>query len=89
VADLARVAGVSRPALQVQLVRGRAAETVVISAARAMHIDPVSALSHFDPYSGLDDRMASPSLAEVLSQTTFIGVAVQVTARFASSVTTT
>lgn len=58
------------------------AEQTVVFAARAVRVNPVVALSVFEAYIGLADRMTQPTLVETLSQTTYIDTAIEVTERF-------
>ncbi|ALD14372.1 hypothetical protein GW571_15215 (plasmid) [Clavibacter capsici] len=67
---LAQVIGIGRMTLQRQLVSGRVREETVIAAARAGGMSPVTALSAFEEYEGLERGMKPPSPAEVLSQVT-------------------
>jgi len=83
VATLARTLDVSRATLQAQFVRGRVAEQTVVTAARAAGTGPVAALSAFSDFAGLADRVTPPTVAELLSQTTYIDVSMEVVARIA------
>lgn len=67
-AAMARTIGISRTTLQTQLIRGRVHETVLIAAARALHMDPVAALAEFSDYDDLHRGMRPPLPVEVLSQ---------------------
>lgn len=79
--ELARALGVGRPTLQTQLLRGRVTENTVVAAARAASVSPVAALSYFDQYAELLAGMTTPTREEVLSQTTYIDVSIEVTDR--------
>lgn len=78
---LARVIGVSRTTLQAQLLRGRVRENVVVSAARAVGMEPVVALSSFDEYAELHGSMRPPLPIEVLSQVTLTDASIELIRR--------
>ncbi|WP_332760800.1 hypothetical protein [Pseudarthrobacter sp.] len=65
--DICRVSGIKRTTLAQQLVRGKVAETTVVSISRAYNVNPVSALAAFDAYSQLTDTHP-PSRSELVSQ---------------------
>ncbi|ALV40797.1 hypothetical protein AU252_06140 [Pseudarthrobacter sulfonivorans] len=65
--DICRVSGIKRTTLAQQLVRGKVAETTVVSISRAYNVNPVSALAAFDAYSQLTDTRP-PSRSELVSQ---------------------
>ncbi|BAS07480.1 hypothetical protein AHiyo4_09020 [Arthrobacter sp. Hiyo4] len=65
--DICRVSGIKRTTLAQQLVRGKVAETTVVSISRAYSVNPVSALASFDAYSQLADTRP-PSMSELVSQ---------------------
>jgi hypothetical protein len=67
-ADICRVSGVKRTTLAQQLVRGKVAETTVVSISRAYNINPVAALATFDTYSDLAGSSLPPSDEELVSQ---------------------
>ncbi|RAM38492.1 hypothetical protein [Arthrobacter globiformis] len=67
-ADICRVSGVKRTTLAQQLVRGKVAETTVVSISRAYNINPVAALATFDTYSDLASSSLPPSDKELVSQ---------------------
>ena len=67
-ADICRVSGVKRTTLAQQLVRGKVAETTVVSVSRAYNINPVAALATFDTYSDLASSPLPPSDKELVSQ---------------------
>jgi hypothetical protein len=67
-ADVCRVSGVKRTTLAQQLVRGKVAETTVVSISRAYNINPVAALATFDTYSDLAGSALPPSDKELVSQ---------------------
>ncbi|MDI3195319.1 hypothetical protein QK290_12860 [Pseudarthrobacter sp. AL07] len=65
--DICRVSGIKRTTLAQQLVRGKVAETTVVSISRAYNVNPVSALAAFDAYSQLTDTRP-PTRPELVSQ---------------------
>ncbi|WLQ04878.1 hypothetical protein [Arthrobacter oryzae] len=67
-ADICRISGVKRTTLAQQLVRGKVAESTVVSISRAFNINPVAALATFDNYSELAGSPALPTAAELVSQ---------------------
>ncbi|PNH82769.1 hypothetical protein [Arthrobacter sp. AFG20] len=67
-ADICRVSGVKRTTLAQQLVRGKVAETTVVSISRAYNLNPVAALATFDTYSDLASSSLPPSDKELVSQ---------------------
>jgi hypothetical protein len=67
-ADICRVSGVKRTTLAQQMVRGKVAETTVVSISRAFNINPVAALATFDTYSGLASSSLPPTEKELVSQ---------------------
>ena len=50
------------------MVRGKVAETTVVSISRAYNINPVAALASFDPYSDLASSSIPPTDKELVSQ---------------------
>lgn len=68
IADVCRISGVKRTTLAQQLVRGKVAESTVVSISRAFNVNPVTALASFDTYSELADSPLPPSPAELVSQ---------------------
>jgi hypothetical protein len=50
------------------MVRGKVAETTVVSISRAFNINPVAALATFDTYSGLASSSLPPTEKELVSQ---------------------
>lgn len=81
VLPLARAIGVNRTTIQAQLFSGRIRETVIVAAARAAGVEPVSALSSFDEYDELEHQMRPPLPVEVLSQVTLTDVTVALLGR--------
>lgn len=81
VAPLARAIGTGRPGLQAALFRGRVPETTVILAARAADLNPVDGLAHFEGFEDLPAGVTPPTVREILSQTTYLDVAVEVVER--------
>ncbi|MFE4541363.1 hypothetical protein [Arthrobacter sp. NPDC056727] len=67
-ADICRVSGVKRTTLAQQLVRGKVAETTVVSISRAYNVNPVAALATFEPYSDLAGSSTFPTDKELVSQ---------------------
>ena len=67
-ADICRVSGVKRTTLAQQMVRGKVAETTVVSISRAYNINPVAALATFDTYSDLAGSSLPPTDKELVSQ---------------------
>jgi hypothetical protein len=67
-ADICRISGVKRTTLAQQLVRGKVAESTVVSISRAFNINPVSALATFQTYSELTGSPLPPTAAELVSQ---------------------
>ncbi|QCO97112.1 hypothetical protein FCN77_04490 [Arthrobacter sp. 24S4-2] len=67
-ADICRISGVKRTTLAQQLVRGKVAETTVVSISRAFNINPVAALAAFETYSELAGSPLPPTAAELVSQ---------------------
>ncbi|HEY9357760.1 MAG TPA: hypothetical protein VIQ52_15785 [Arthrobacter sp.] len=66
-ADVCRVSGIKRTTLAQQLVRGKVAETTVVSISRAYGVNPVAALAGFEAYSGLGVPVP-PTRCELVSQ---------------------
>jgi len=67
-ADICRISGLKRTTLAQQLVRGKVAETSVVSISRALGINPAEALSSFDQYAELKQLRKPPTSAELVSQ---------------------
>jgi hypothetical protein len=65
--DVCRESGIKRTTLAQQLVRGKVAETTVVSISRAYNVSPVSALAAFDAYRQLADTRP-PTRSELVSQ---------------------
>jgi hypothetical protein len=59
---------VKRTTLAQQLVRGKVAETTVVSISRAFNINPVAALASFETYRDLAGGPLPPTAAELVSQ---------------------
>ncbi|MGM9472650.1 hypothetical protein ACS5PJ_11655 [Pseudarthrobacter sp. YS3] len=66
--DICRVSGIKRTTLAQQLVRGKVAETTVVSISRAYNINPLSALASFDTYTSLAEPAPQPTRSELISQ---------------------
>ncbi|WP_457965789.1 hypothetical protein M1E17_04715 [Arthrobacter sp. D1-29] len=67
-ADVCRISGIKRTTLAQQLVRGKVAETTVVSISRAFNINPVTALASFDVFRELADPQPPPTRSELVSQ---------------------
>jgi hypothetical protein len=67
-ADVCRISGIKRTTLAQQLVRGKVAETSVVSISRAFNINPVQALATFDAYRELAGPVHPPTRSELVSQ---------------------
>ena len=67
-ADICRISGVKRTTLAQQLVRGKVAETTVVSISRALGINPAEALATFDNYAEMKQLAQRPTAAELVSQ---------------------
>lgn len=67
-ADICRISGVKRTTLAQQLVRGKVAESTVVSISRAFNINPVAALASFETYSELAGNPLPPTAPELVSQ---------------------
>lgn len=71
VSALAGVLDVRRSTIQKQLIRGRVQESLVVSASRSAHLDPIEELSKFDPYGDLLEKTTAPTRSELLSQISY------------------
>jgi hypothetical protein len=67
-ADVCRLSGVKRTTLAQQMVRGKVAETTVVSISRAYNINPVAALAAFETYKDLASSAIPPTDKELVSQ---------------------
>ncbi|MCD4850430.1 hypothetical protein LN996_06370 [Arthrobacter sp. AK01] len=67
-ADVCRIAGIKRTTLAQQLVRGKVAESTLVSISRGFQLSPVEALSTFDLYSELRGAPVPPTGCELVSQ---------------------
>ncbi|NQD90555.1 hypothetical protein HP499_22480 [Paenarthrobacter sp. CM16] len=67
-ADVCRIAGIKRTTLAQQLVRGKVAESTLVSISRGFHVDPVQALATFDLYADLRGAPVAPTPCELVSQ---------------------
>jgi hypothetical protein len=67
-ADICRISGVKRTTLAQQLVRGKVAESTVVSISRAFSTNPVAALAFFDSYADLRKKQIPPRPEELVSQ---------------------
>jgi hypothetical protein len=80
-ADICRISGVKRTTLAQQLVRGKVAESTVVSISRAFNINPVAALASFETYSELAGSPLPPTAAELVSQIATVDLLSAVIAR--------
>jgi hypothetical protein len=67
-ADICRVSGIKRTTLAQQLVRGKVAETTLVSISRALDRSPLEDLSAFENYAELAGNPRPPTPAELVSQ---------------------
>jgi hypothetical protein len=67
-ADLCRISGIKRTTLAQQLVRGKVAETTLVSISRALHLSPLEALASFDHFAELATVPQPPTPVELVSQ---------------------
>ena len=67
-ADICRISGIKRTTLAQQLVRGKVAETTLVSISRALRLSPLAALASFDNYAELAGTPQPPTPAELVSQ---------------------
>ena len=67
-ADICRISGIKRTTLAQQLVRGKVAETTLVSISRALRISPLAALGSFANYAELAGEPLPPTAAELVSQ---------------------
>ena len=67
-ADICRISGIKRTTLAQQLVRGKVAESTLVSISRALNRSPLADLATFDSYAELAGRPQPPTPAELVSQ---------------------
>ncbi|MET4094956.1 hypothetical protein [Arthrobacter sp. UYCu712] len=67
-ADICRISGIKRTTLAQQLVRGKVAETTLVSISRALRLSPLASLASFDNYAELAGTPQPPTPAELVSQ---------------------
>lgn len=67
-ADICRISGIKRTTLAQQLVRGKVAETTLVSISRALRLSPLAALGSFENYVELAGEPRPPMPAELVSQ---------------------
>jgi hypothetical protein len=67
-ADICRISGIKRTTLAQQLVRGKVAETTLVSISRALRLSPLAALGSFANYAELAGEAQPPNAAELVSQ---------------------
>lgn len=84
-ADICRISGIKRTTLAQQLVRGKVAETTVVSISRALNRSPLEDLASFDNYADLARRPRPPTPAELVSQTATMDLLRAVIARSGSA----
>jgi hypothetical protein len=66
--DICRVSGIKRTTLAQQLVRGKVAESTVVSISRAYNVNPLAALAAFEAYTSLAELAPQPTRSELVSQ---------------------
>ncbi|MEC5192057.1 MULTISPECIES: hypothetical protein [unclassified Arthrobacter] len=67
-ADICRISGIKRTTLAQQLVRGKVAESTLVSISRALHRSPLADLGSFESYAELAGQPRPPTAAELVSQ---------------------
>jgi len=67
-ADLCRISGIKRTTFAQQLVRGKVAETTLVSISRALDLSPLAELASFEHYAELAAPPQPPTPAELVSQ---------------------
>ncbi|MCU1552703.1 MAG: hypothetical protein JWM13_189 [Arthrobacter sp.] len=67
-ADICRISGIKRTTLAQQLVRGKVAETTLVSISRALRLSPLAALGSFANYAELAGEPQPPTAVELVSQ---------------------
>jgi hypothetical protein len=67
-ADICRISGIKRTTLAQQLVRGKVAESTVVSISRALKRSPLADLATFETFAELAGRPQPPTSAELVSQ---------------------
>lgn len=67
-ADICRLSGIKRTTLAQQLVRGKVAESTLVSISRALKRSPLADLAAFESYADLAGRPQPPTPAELVSQ---------------------
>jgi hypothetical protein len=83
IADVCRLSGVKRTTLAQQLVRGKVAETTVVSISRAFDANPVTSLAYFETYRDLAGPQLPPTPQELVSQIATVDLLRAVIARIA------
>lgn len=83
-AEISRISGVKRTTLAQQLVRGKVAETTVVSISRALGMNPAEALATFENYAELKQLGQRPTGPELVSQVATMDLLRAVIARTAS-----
>jgi hypothetical protein len=82
-ADICRISGVKRTTLAQQLVRGKVAESTLVSISRALGLNPLEALATFESYSDLIGPPLPPTRMELVSQVATTDLLLAVVARMA------
>jgi hypothetical protein len=67
-ADICRISGIKRTTLAQQLVRGKVAETTLVSISRALNRSPLADLALFENYVEFAGKPQPPTAAELVSQ---------------------
>jgi hypothetical protein len=67
-ADICRISGIKRTTLAQPLVRGKVAETTLVSISRALRLSPLVALGSFAKYAELAGEPQPPTAVELVSQ---------------------
>lgn len=67
-ADICRISGIKRTTLAQQLVRGKVAESTIVSVSRALRLSPLAALGSFANYAELAGEPQPPTAVELVSQ---------------------
>lgn len=82
-ADICRISGVKRTTLAQQLVRGKVAESSVVSISRALGLNPLAVLATFESYADLAGPLRPPTPNELVSQIATTDLLLAVIARMA------
>lgn len=79
--ELSKLLQIKRTTLQNQRLRGRVPMTTVIAAARAVNVNPVTALSFFEPFEQLASNQKPVTTVELLSQVSYADALVHLLSR--------